>query len=200
MSSESILNRIDSMLSKKKKEEPIEKPNDTTHPEYSELINVTSKTIKEQSSQIAELKTAILTNSKNQLDNIKELSRIIKDVSLPLTSTKIIKVSDVKARNIYTIIKKAGTGKIREVIISTRNNFYLYIKADNTELFNMYSFEDLSEISELSNNISTREKNEIKTLAIKDISFNKSIEISITSDSIININKVYCIYDIRINT
>lgn len=192
-----ILDRIDNMLGKKKKPETEEPHNYTIHPEYSELINVTSRSIKEQSSQINELKTAILINNKNQLDNIKELSRIIKDVSLPLTTTKVINASGIKAKNIYTIIKKAGTGKIREAIISTKNNFNLYIKADNTELFNMYSFNDLSEISELSNNILTREKNKIKTLAIKDINFNKSIEISITSDDTIDIIKVYCIYDIK---
>lgn len=191
-----ILDRIDTMLGKKKKEDIIEKQN-YQHHEYSELLNITSKSIKEQSTQIDELKTAILINSKNQLDNINELSRIIKDLSIPTTTTKVITASNIKAKNIYTIIKKTGTGKIREAIISTKNNFNLYIKSDSTELFNMYSFENLSELSDLSNNILTREKNKIKTLAIKDISFTKSIEIYITSDNMIDITKIYCIYDIR---
>jgi len=198
MSSDSILDRIDSMLGKKKKEElPTEPLTHITTPEYFELTNIISKSIKEQSLQISELKEAILINSEAQSENIKELNRIIKDVSLPQTSTKVINASNIKAKNIYTIIKKTGTGKIREVIISTKTDFKLYIKADTTELFNMYSFDDLSEISDLSNNISTRTKNELRTLAIKDISFNKSIEIYISSESTIEISKSYCIYDIR---
>jgi len=198
MPTDSILDRIDNMLGKKKKEEPPTEPlTRITTPEYFELTNIISKSIREQSLQIAELKTAILINSEAQSENIKELNKIIKEVSLPQTSTKVINANNIKAKNIYTIIKKTGTGKIREVIISTRTDFKLYIKSDTTELFNMYSFDDLSEISDLSNNISTRSKGELRTLAIKDISFNKSIEIYISSESTIEISKSYCIYDIK---
>jgi hypothetical protein len=205
MSSDSILNRIDSMLGKKKKEElPTEPLTRITTPEYFELTNIISKSIKEQSLQIHELKEAILLNNEKQSENIIELNTIIEKISsLPQISTKVINANNIKSNNIYTIIKKTGTGNIRDIIISVKNNFYLSIKADNTELFNMYSFDELTKLAELSSNILTKTNNEIKTLSIKNISFNSSIDIYITSDvniksnTIIDIYKSYCMYDIK---
>ncbi len=116
-----------------------------------------------------------------------------------IISTKIINTRNIKVHNNHTILKMNGTGIIREAKISTKENFDLYLKSDNIELFNNHaSFNELKEISHLSSNILTDEKDETKTLIVKDINFNKSVHLSISFEGTIDILTLFCIYDIRI--
>ncbi len=137
----------------------------------------------------------IITIPSPQIETIKPET---KEIQFKIV-TKTINTRNIKAHNNYTILRLNGTGIIREAKISTKENFDLYLKSDNTELFNNHaSFNELLEISHLSSNILSEEKNGIKTLIIKDINFNKLVNLSISFNGTIDILTLFCIYDIKI--
>lgn len=155
-----------------------------THETLEQILKSLIPTISELTSKTQSLKLSI--------DSIKYI------IESQTTSTKVINLFSINSKNSYTILKKKGFGIIKELKISSKNKYDLYIKVDKTELLNNHaSFDELKIISNGLKNITATEDNKINSITIKNIKFIEYIEVNINFNGNITIDNILCIYDIK---
>lgn len=178
-----------------------------THDNLEKITNTLILTIYNLISKTQELKSSIdslnLTATQSLKSSINLTTENQKTTKTYTTSTRVINITNINLNNSYTILRKKGSGIIRELKIISKSKYNIFIKLDKTEIFNTNSsFDDLILISKDSDNIIINERsdnngNKLYITTIKNISFIEYIEAAINFNGNITINNIFCIYDIK---
>ncbi len=160
----------------------------------SEAINKLSVS---SSNSFSALDTTLAERDESINTLVKAFTEIVKSKKDKEKTTRIISLKDYRAANAYSIINAGGKGRIKEVTIVCPVKFNIHVVADNRKISNLhYSFDDLTSLTGYSDFVSaTAPVGGNYIVSVKDIFFNKNIEISIDFDGSIVIENIWCIYD-----
>lgn len=110
-------------------------------------------------------------------------------------STKFVNLYRVRISGKYNVLKRNAPGKLHEfVVVSPSDKFSVLISCDDS--YSQFSYRDLKEITQYSEQISAFEDNNYYIVRFSDISWKDSFTLSISAEEPIVFNRIFASYTV----